>query len=41
MYKSLISALRRPRQMDLHEFENHLVYTVSSRTVRTAEKDLV
>jgi hypothetical protein len=37
----LIPALRRKRQVDLSEFDASLAYRVSSRTVRTRERETV
>ena len=37
----LIPALGRQRQAELHKFEASLVYRVSSRTVRTTQRNLV
>ena len=37
----LIPALSRQRQEDLCEFKANLVYTVSSRTARTTQRNLV
>jgi len=37
----LIAALRRQRQVDLHEFQASLVYRVSSRTARAIQGDPV
>jgi hypothetical protein len=36
---SLIPALGSQKQVDLHEFEDSLVYTVSSRTVRALQNN--
>jgi hypothetical protein len=38
---ALIPVLRRQRQVELSEFEASLVYTVSSRTSRTTQRNPV